>query len=73
MFIKTGIAVPNHVFYFRSDTRVVDMFSCLVNTLLVLVCYGADKRVGSAKNFKGFYARECVVTARDNEGRQKAR
>ena len=32
-FIKTGSAVAKHVFDFRCDTRPVDMFSCLGDTL----------------------------------------
>ena len=36
-------------------------------------CCEADKRVDSANGFKGLNACECVVTARDNEGGQKAR
>ena len=37
------------------------------------LCCGVDKCAGSANNFKRIYmrVRMCVVTARDNEGRQK--
>ena len=39
----------------------------------VCSCCRVNKRVDSTNNFKGFYACTTVVTAKDNEGRQKAR